>query len=286
ADQLRKYAAVGPQDRDLVRHRFHEDLAVGFAPPAQCERRLHQDAEVRPQTRHLRGGQPAAPAYPRREPQLAGQGFERFPFGPVADDREPPFGAALLRQRLQQNIESFVRDQPADIADRQAFVRHMLRLVWRERTEWRNRGDREIRGVAADERAGEIAAGDEAGQLAQPAALLPVRPPALLELDVLVREQHDGDAEAARGAEHLAGGVGVGLFFDLDEIGAAVAQQRLERAAAVLGFGDFALAHAAGGEGKDLEAALPFPRDVDRPAEPRFAPALRNGNGDFEPTRR
>src|SRR5881392_3207253 len=80
----------------------------------------------------------------------------------------------------------------------------------------------------------------------------PVRPPPLFQLDVLMREQHDGNGEAAGGAEHLARGERVGLFFYLNEIGAAVAQQRPERAASVFRFGDFGLAaaHAAGGQGE------------------------------------
>src|SRR2546423_11816321 len=98
-----------------------------------------------------------------------------------------------------------------------------------------------------------------------------------------MREQHDGDAEAARSAEHLARRDGVGLFLYLDEIGAAVAQQRLERSGAVLRLLELTLAaHAARGEGEDLEAALAFPGDVDGPAEPRFAPALGDGHRHLE----
>src|SRR5262245_37640386 len=96
-------------------------------------------------------------------------------------------------------------------------------------------------------------------------------------------EQHDGDAEPACGAEDLARDRGVGLLLDLDEVGAAVAQQRLEGAPGVGRVGDVALgAHAAGGEREDLEPALALPGDVDGPAEPRLAPALRAGDGDLE----
>src|SRR5205823_3434862 len=58
-----------------------------------------------------------------------------------------------------------------------------------------------------------------------------------------------------------------------------------QRPAAVFRFGELALGtHAARGHGEYLEPALALPRDVDRPAEPRLAPALRNGDGDLQPT--
>src|SRR6059036_2945041 len=78
---------------------------------------------------------------------------------------------------------------------------------------------------------------------------------------------------------------GVRLFLYLDEVGAAVAQQRLERAPAVRRLVELSpLAHPARRQRKHLEAALPLPRDVDRPAEPGLAPALRDSDGDFQPT--
>ncbi len=255
-------------------------MAICLAPIAQRERRLDQHVEVGPQIRHLLGGQPAGPAHASREPQLRGARFEPLPFRTVAHDRQPPFHVAPQRERLQQSIESLLRDQPSDESDREALVRHVLRLMRRQGAELRHDGDGEIGGVAAHQCAGEIAAGHEPREPAQHAALFPVRPPALVQIDVLMREQHGGDAEAAGGGEHLLGHGGVGLFFYLNEIGAAVAQQRLERAAPV------GLVRGAGGEGKDLEAALAFPGDVDRLAEPGVAPALRHGDSDFETTRR
>jgi hypothetical protein len=101
-----------------------------------------------------------------------------------------------------------------------------------------------------------------------------------------MRQQHDGNAEPAGRAHDLLGDERGGLFFYLDEIGAAVAQQRFERAASVAGLVQLAFrADAAGREREDLEAALPLPGDVDRPAEPGIAPALRDGDGDLETAR-
>jgi len=81
-----------------------------------------------------------------------------------------------------------------------------------------------------------------------------------------MREQHGGDAEAAGGAEHLLGHRRVALFFYLNEIGPPVAQQRPERAAAIV-----VLSELSGGKDSRPPGV---PRDVDRLAEPRIAPAL------------
>src|SRR6266576_4109527 len=98
-----------------------------------------------------------------------------------------------------------------------------------------------------------------------------------------MRHEYDGDLEPPRGAEHLACGNGVRRFLYLDEVWAAVAEQGLERAPAVRCLVELSpFAHPARGQRKHLEPALPLPCDVDRPAEPRLAPALRNGDGDLE----
>ena len=176
-------------------------------------------------------------------------------------------------------------DQAADEPDGEAFVGHVLRLVRREGAELRDHGDREIGRVEARERAGQIAGGNETGQPAQHAPMLPARPPAEVRVHVLMREQHDGNGEPARGGEHLARRMRGGLFFYLNKIRPAVSQQRPERSARVFRFLEHAfLSHAARGQGKDLETALPFPRHVDRPAEPRLAPALWNGDRHLEPS--
>src|SRR5207247_10967554 len=87
--------------------------------------------------------------------------------------------------------------------------------------------------------------------------------------------------------EHLTRRRRARLFFYLHEVGTPVAEQRLERTAAVRRFCDLAFVpHAVRGQREDLEAALALPRDVDRLAEPRLPPALRNGDGGFQPTGR
>ena len=96
-------------------------------------------------------------------------------------------------------------------------------------------------------------------------------------------KEHNRDREAARRVEHLLRRDRGRLFLYLDEIRAAIAQQRAQCPAGVLRFGELALlAHPAGGQGKDLESALALPGDVDGPAEPGLTPALRNGDRDFE----
>ncbi len=70
------------------------------------------------------------------------------------------------------------------------------------------------------------------------------------------------------------------LFFYLDEIGAFVAQQGVEGAAAEAGL--VQLVAALGGDGEDLEAALALPGAFDLLAQRRLAPALRHAHGDVE----
>src|SRR2546425_12332934 len=69
-------------------------------------------------------------------------------------------------------------------------------------------------------------------------------------------------------------------LFRSHQVGPFVPQQRREGPARVAQ--PVGLAGARHRNGKDFDAALTLPADLERPPQPRLAPALRHANGDVE----
>ena len=96
-------------------------------------------------------------------------------------------------------------------------------------------------------------------------------------------EQDRGQAQVTGGAHRLLGRGCGRFFFYLHEIGSLVAQQRVQRAAAV--FERVGLAVVARRDREDLDPVLALPRDFERRAEHGVAPALRNAHRDVDAAR-
>ena len=255
----------------------------GLGPRRQGARRQHQHVELGPELAHVLGRQRAGPADARREPQVGREPLQPLPVGTVAHHRQVPAVAAVLGQRLEQSIDSLLRHQAADAADCHTLVEHVLRLRGHVNTELGDRGDGQVGHDASQQRRGGAAPRDRARDPAQHAAAPPTCQPRQRQLHVLMGEQNRGQTQVAGGSHRLLGRRCGRFFFYLHQVGSLVAQQRVQRAAAELE--RVGLAVVARRDGEDLDPVLALPRDLDRRAEHRVAPALRDADGDVDATR-
>ncbi len=121
---------------------------------------------------------------------------------------------------------------------------------------------------------------DRAAQPPQGATAAPGGEQPVRRGHVLTGEQHRGDLEAAGRAHQLQRRPGARLLLHLHQVGPLVPQQRREGPAGVAQ--PVGPAGARHRDGKDFDAPLALPADLERAPQPRLAPALRHADGDVE----
>ena len=117
ADHVRDLAAIRADHRHAASHGLDQHASELLLPVRSGERRQDQRVEGWVDVRHLRGGASAEEIDPVADTQRACQCAELGALRSVPHDGEPPAHIRQPGARAQQQIDAFLRDQRAGVAD-------------------------------------------------------------------------------------------------------------------------------------------------------------------------